>query len=313
MLTTSPSPNHVPNPSAWTRFCELIAHGGGVSDHPSRLYKPIKHASSAFFQLEVSRVEHHRSNLLPFLIDHCKLSGLKVLEFGAGTGGLSVAMALAGVKPIDAIEPVALNCEAGRWRTKAYGLEDSIRFHHVPDTRQLPFADRTFDAVVCSSVLQYVAGIEERQMLLKEMARVTRAGGQLIFCSTGNGIYPAGPHSTRWWSNLFPALASRLGHDRGITFWEINNTLKPLGFRITPQGNAALERWHGRVAVRCKSFKDRFIFNTALNLFRITGITLGAITRAPLEAFLPYPDLAFRLEAAPSTGSALIHTRQAHV
>ena len=58
-----------------------------------------------------------------------------MLEFGAGTGGLSVAMVLGGVKRVCAVEPIAINCEAGKWRTRAYGLEGAIKYHHLPDTR----------------------------------------------------------------------------------------------------------------------------------------------------------------------------------
>jgi ubiquinone/menaquinone biosynthesis C-methylase UbiE len=302
MMTATP-PKQVTNPLAWNRFCELVARGGGVSDHPGNYSEQIKHASSVFFQLEINRVEHHRKNLIPFLIDHCKLAGLKVLEFGAGTGGLSVAMAQAGVAAIESVEPVEINCEAGRWRTKAYGLEDTIHFHHVANTRHLPFSNQTFDAVVCSSVLQYIPDANQRRILLTEMARVTRVGGLLIFCASGNGIYPAGPHSSHWWSNLFPDRASQLGHNRGISHWEFNKSLNPLGFRIHPQGIASLNRWQRRMAARCHSLQSKIALLIIMNLFRMLGPLIGLATRAPLEAFLPYPDLAYRLEFNPDAAS----------
>jgi ubiquinone/menaquinone biosynthesis C-methylase UbiE len=281
---------------AWERFCELIARGGGVCDHPGR---PDEQGppSEYFFQLEVDRVEHHRLNTVPFLIEHCGLSGRSVLEFGAGTGGLSVAMAQSGVASVDAVEPIELNFEAGRCRVRAFGLEDRVRFHHHADTAHLPFADRSVDAVVCSSVLQYVPDAGQRRALLTEMARVVRPGGLLAVCNTGNGLYPGGPHSSRWWSNLFPRRAAHRGHNRGITYWEVRRALAPLGFRVLPQRGAAIERWRRRAAARTGTGPRKLALSARLAAFRAAGGVLGPLTGAPAEAFLPYPDMAFRKDA----------------
>jgi SAM-dependent methyltransferase len=241
----------------------------------------------------VERVEHHRRNVIPFLMEHCDLAGRCVLEFGAGTGGLSVAMVKAGVALVHAVEPIKLNCEAGRWRAQAYGLGGTIHFHHVPDTRRIPFPNGTFDALVCSSVLQYVPNAKERRVLLTEMARLTRSGGLIIFCGSGNGLYPGGPHSSRWWSNLLPDRAARLGDNRGITWWEINRTLLPLGFAAHCQGTAAVERWRARARSR-PGILSTVVFAAALAIFRTVGGVVCGFTGAPLEALLPYPELAYR-------------------
>jgi ubiquinone/menaquinone biosynthesis C-methylase UbiE len=296
MMTPIAAPESVVDLSAWERFCESVARGGGVCDHPRRFERQAP-ASPSFFRLEVERVEHHQRNAIPFLMEHCGLAGQSVLEFGAGTGGLSVALAQAGVGRIQAVEPVQLNCETGRWRTRAYGLEGRIEFHHVPDTRRLPFPDGAFDAVVCSSVLQYIPDAGERRLVLTEMARVVRSGGLLIVCGSGNALYPGGPHSSRWWSNLMPAQAARLGHNRGISYWELNRVLGPLGFRVYPQGRGALERWRRCATARRRSMLGRAALATGVAALRAVDTILGPLTQAPLEAFLPYPDLAFRREA----------------
>jgi ubiquinone/menaquinone biosynthesis C-methylase UbiE len=292
-MTPLAPPEHVVDLPAWERFCALVARGGGVSDHPRRPGDQGP-ASDTFFWLELARVDHHRRAAVPFLIEHCGLSGRSVLEFGAGTGGLSVAMVQAGVACVQAIEPIALNCEAGRWRTRAYGLEGAIQFHHLPDTRHLPFASGTFDAVVCSSVLQYVPDAGDRRTLLTEMARLTRPGGLLIICGSGNGLYPAGPHSSRWWSNLLPARATRRGHNRGITFWELYRTLRPLGFGAFRPASAAVERWRRRALGRCPTLSSRVTVAAVVAVVRTVGVLLSRLTGVPLEAFLPYPELAYR-------------------
>jgi len=267
----------------------LIARGGGVFDHPQLTGEPDP-ATDAFYEIEVDRVGHHLRNAIPFLIDHCGLAGQSVLEFGSGTAGLSVAMIQSGVRSVHGIEPVAKNSEAARWRVRAFGLEESIRCHHVPDTAHLPFPDQSFDAVVCSSVLQYVPGFPERHALLTEMARVIRPGGRLVVSATGNGLYPAGPHSSRWWSNVFPRRAAGCGHDRGITYWEIRRAIAPLGFRVIPQGRAAVARWKARLAYR----RQTTLRKLATTVIGMAAVVLGPITRAHAESFLPYPDLVFQ-------------------
>lgn len=284
-----PPPNGVRDRASWKEFCESISRGGGVFDHP-RLTGEPNPASREFYENEVGRVEHHSRNAIPFLIDHCGLSNESVLEFGSGTAGLSVAMVQAGVRSVDGVEPVRQNHEAARWRVRAYGLEESIQCHHVPDTSHLPFPDAAFDAVVCSSVLQYIHGFSMRRVLLTEMSRAIRPGGRLIVSATGNGLYPAGPHSSRWWSNLFPKLSTSRGHDRGITFWEMRRALAPLGFRILPQGRAAVARWKGRLPHRQANVLRAF----ATTAIGAAAVLFGPITRAHAESFLPYPDLVFQ-------------------
>jgi ubiquinone/menaquinone biosynthesis C-methylase UbiE len=293
---------------AWERFCELVAGGGGVCDHPGRPGEPVP-SSASFFRVEVHRVDHHRRSTLPFLMEHCRLAGRSVLEFGAGTGGLSVALALAGVGSVEAVEPVGLNAEAGRWRVRAYGLEQRIRFHHVPDTTRLPFGDGVFDAVLCSSVLQYVPDPGCRRALLAEMARVTRTGGLVVLSGTGNGLYPAGPHSSRWWSNLFPGVAARRGHNRGVSYWEVRRALAPLGFQVFAQGRAALKRWGQRMAGRSQKGPRRWAASALLTSLGIAVACLGPLTGAPHEAFLPYPELAFAKRDGTAAGAETGRTR----
>jgi SAM-dependent methyltransferase len=262
-------PQGVTDPVAWEEVRRLIEQKLGPA-----------------YSSELNLVDHHRRNTIPFLVEHCRLAGRSVLEFGAGTGGLSVAMVQAGSGPIEAIEPNPISCEIGQSRARAYGVESSIHIQYVPDTRTLPFENETFQIVLCSSVLQYIPDFQQRRVVLAEMSRVLRPGGMLVICNTGNGLYP-GSHSSRWWSNFAPARAARLGHGRGVTFWEMNGLLWPRGFNIVPQGAESIRRWRERRAGR------RWSSLVSTVLLNSEGL-LGWLTSAPLEAFLPFPELAFR-------------------
>jgi SAM-dependent methyltransferase len=48
------------------------------------------------------------------------------------------------------------------------------------DARRLPFADGSFDAIVSNSTLDHFATLDDVQVSLRELARITRRGGTLI-------------------------------------------------------------------------------------------------------------------------------------
>lgn len=272
---------------AWQQFCQMVAAGAGVVDHPGRMLAN-EAVPATYQQLEIQRAAHHLRNAVPFIVDECGLRGKEVLEFGSGTGGLSVAMIVAGVKRVTAVEPIELNSRAAAARVRAHGCEAEVDCVHLADTAQLPYGDSGFDAVVCNSVLQYVPNQELRGRLLKEMARVVRFGGQLIISGSGNGLYPAGPHSTAWWSNLCPGLAAKRHHNRGVTYWE---TARALGkeWSLERQGFRALKRWQARVTERKSRLRWVVIQGASL-----CAASAALLLRVPAEALVPFPDLAFR-------------------
>src|ERR1700742_964553 len=93
----------------------------------------------------------------------------KVLELAAGTAVSTVARATSGAWCVAADFSVGM-LGAGRSRMVPKVAGDSTR---------LPFGDNVFDAVTISFGLRNVA---ERDVALREMARVTRPGGRLVVC-----------------------------------------------------------------------------------------------------------------------------------
>jgi SAM-dependent methyltransferase len=71
----------------------------------------------------------------------------------------------------------------GHWKTS------KARFSQADGT-QLPFADNSFDIVICAQVYEHVAHAER---LPVEIARVLKAGG-LCFFSGPNKLWPIEPH-----------------------------------------------------------------------------------------------------------------------
>ena len=96
----------------------------------------------------------------------------------AGSGGGFVAAGLSSRADVVAVDPSLETIAEAR----AAGVPGVA----VADVARLPFADGTFDAVICSEVLEHVADPEGA---IAEAARVLAIGGRFLFST---------PARTRW-------------------------------------------------------------------------------------------------------------------
>jgi 2-polyprenyl-6-hydroxyphenyl methylase/3-demethylubiquinone-9 3-methyltransferase len=98
------------------------------------------------------------------------------LDAGCGTGTIARCLARRGCR-VTAVDASARMIAAAERVAAAETVSPAVRFLEVDDVVQLSFADAAFDAVVCSSVLEYV---EAPAQVLGELARVLRPAGRLI-------------------------------------------------------------------------------------------------------------------------------------
>ena len=126
------------------------------------------------FQQMLNRrsAETHAAHLLPHLEP-----GMRVLDFGCGPGTISVGLAKA-IEPgeLHGIDMEESQVEMARSAAEAGG-HDNATFH-VGDVTDLPFADNSFDAAHCHTVLNHVP---DTQAVLTEVKRVLKPGG-IISC-----------------------------------------------------------------------------------------------------------------------------------
>jgi SAM-dependent methyltransferase len=145
------------------------------------------------------------------------LRGLQALEFGCNYGASSIVMAGLGAR-VRGVDVDSSAVELARHNAARYGLSD-IAFHHVPDTRRLPFRDGEFDFVLCNSVLEYV-GLDHLAGIVGELHRVVKPGGRLLITGTSSRLSPREVHSGRWLVNYLPrGVDRRLGRSwqRGLS------------------------------------------------------------------------------------------------
>ena len=99
--------------------------------------------------------------------------GMRALDVGCGPGALTSALAeLLGPEQVSAADPSESFAAACRARLPQVEVV-------VASAEALPFADRTFEAALSQLVVNFIPDPEAG---LREMARVTRAGGVLGAC-----------------------------------------------------------------------------------------------------------------------------------
>lgn len=114
------------------------------------------------------------------------VGGKKVLDAACGTGYGANILAAAGATSVRGIDRAAHMIEFAR-----RNAEPTAEFE-VGDLDELPFADGSFDVVVCFEAIEHV---DEPESVLDELARVLRPGGLLATSSPNRDVYArSNPH-----------------------------------------------------------------------------------------------------------------------
>lgn len=100
--------------------------------------------------------------------------GARVLDLGCGTGPVLAELRRRG------IDVIGVDCSEdmlayARSRLHAAGLPDEGL--SIEDARDLPFADASFDIVICLGVIAYV---EDYEPIIDEIARLLKPGGNAL-------------------------------------------------------------------------------------------------------------------------------------
>lgn len=192
------------------------------------------------------RLAGRLTRLLSAVTCHLPAGG-SVLDFGCGTGELATAVAAAGMRVTGCdISPEMLH------RAAAADLSGQVDWIQLdPGWRMLPYEPETFDAVVASSVLEYV---DDPTAVLQECCRLLRPGG-VVLCTVPD------PHHPIRWAEWLLGVAGRVPTIRsaGRHWPRLDSYLTYL--RISRQRHSA--RWWRTAAARADLITTPATANTA--------------------------------------------------
>jgi 2-polyprenyl-3-methyl-5-hydroxy-6-metoxy-1,4-benzoquinol methylase len=132
-------------------------------------FTPADSKYAAYVSFNKNAVERGRA-VAERLAQHIELPGCDALDIGAGSGGLSIALAEEGCS-VHAIEPDPVRLQWAKARTEGHGVNVSLS-DAVGET--LPFSDESFDLVTLDSVLEHV---QDPLRVIEEVSRVLRPKG----------------------------------------------------------------------------------------------------------------------------------------
>ncbi|ETX14571.1 3-demethylubiquinone-9 3-methyltransferase [Roseivivax halodurans JCM 10272] len=117
-------------------------------------------------------------NLVPgrlaFFDRHIDWQGKRVLDLGCAGGFMAEPLARRGAI-VTGLDPATAAIDAARSHAAQEDLEIT---YEVGAGEDMPYADASFDAVVCVDVLEHV---RDRARVLSETARILRQGGLFLF------------------------------------------------------------------------------------------------------------------------------------
>ncbi|MGA7730429.1 MAG: methyltransferase domain-containing protein [Chloroflexia bacterium] len=101
-----------------------------------------------------------------------------VLDVACGSGGPAIFMAQATGCHVTGIDVNEGGINTGNQLAEARGIRDRVQFKHADAGKPLPFADASFDAIVCIDAINH---LYNRLEVLGEWYRVLRPGGRFLF------------------------------------------------------------------------------------------------------------------------------------
>ena len=116
------------------------------------------------------------------LFDRRSIEGKDVLDFGCGSGALSLAIACLGARRVCGVDLDANAIDRAKRSAEDAGIDATFRLAQRTD--RIDMADGSVDVVLCFDVLEHIAAYEQ---IIAEWRRVLRPDGKILI----------------WWSPYF--------------------------------------------------------------------------------------------------------------
>jgi SAM-dependent methyltransferase len=162
-----------------------------------------------------------------------------VLEVASGSGGPAVYLAAARRCRVTGVDINEHGVRNGTQLAAARDLADRVTFRVVDASQPLPFAESSFDAVLCNDAICHIA---HRQDVLRDWHRVLRPGGRMLFTDAMivTGVVSQEEIATRssigWYFFVPPGENERLIAGAGFTLLSSED--------VTAAAEQIARQWH---------------------------------------------------------------------
>ena len=130
---------------------------------------------------------------------------LRILDAGGGNGVESLPFADHGHQ-VELVDYAQEMLNDARQEVDRLGVQDRVGLHHAAlDRLPTPFAENSFDLILCNNVIQYV---EDAAARLHEMAALLKPGGLASFVSVNRF---SRPYSTAFLRNDLESAFNEIG------------------------------------------------------------------------------------------------------
>lgn len=169
-----------------------------------------------------------------------------VLDMGSGSGGPALFLAREVGCRVTGVDVDPSGLENSRGLAESSGLDGRVEFRRADAREPLPFADGTFDAIVCLDAICHMLG---RARLFAEWFRILRPGGRVLVTDP---VVVVGPVSKEEF-----AARSSTGPFEFCTAGVNERLLEAAGFAgvhaedVTTNEAEVSRRWHEARQARC--------------------------------------------------------------
>jgi SAM-dependent methyltransferase len=194
-----------------SRLLEEICFRLSRKAHSAGMVNPVAHNSATYSCPAYS--DWRNSELITQFSDNfdpATVIGKRVLDFGCGTGELSIHVAALGAVSVVGTDLSERRVEEARIRSSTLGMGETISFQVAKSSEKIDLPESSLDAILCFDVMEHIM---EYQAIILEWHRVLAENGRvLIWWSVW--YHPYGHHLHTMiplpWVHLFLSDASLL-------------------------------------------------------------------------------------------------------
>lgn len=162
---------------------------------------------------------------------------LRILDLGAGAGGVAIALSSEPRYRVTAVD-VVMNPDLVELRAEDYAIASADA---------LPFADESFDAVLCLETIEH---LPKPKAAAREMMRVLKSGGLVMITTPARcrWLFKPDPHYQIWGLALLPDFLQKKmveNYDVEHLFWTAGGMIRMFPNRAQVETLVAIP-WPGR-------------------------------------------------------------------